>query len=108
MMCLLCSEEEEEEEEEEASKEKAKETVWEWELLNDAKPIWLRSPGDVSEEEYAQFYHAISKVSPGPNRIGQVSAAFSPATAHLLVFSAPKLLQQPAQILIRWKPCLNA
>ena len=57
------AEEEEEEEEEDGKKEKAKETVWEWELLNDAKPIWLRSPSDVSEEEYTKFYHAISKVT---------------------------------------------
>lgn len=58
--------EDEEEAEEEAAKPKKKETVWEWELLNDAKPIWLRSPGDVSEEEYAKFYQAISKVCTKP------------------------------------------
>ena len=58
--------EDEEEAEEEAAKPKEKETVWEWELLNDAKPIWLRSPSDVSEEEYAKFYQAISKVGMTP------------------------------------------
>lgn len=59
-------EEEEEEGDEEEGKEasKVKETLWDWELLNDAKPIWLRSPSDVSEEEYSNFYHAISKVCP--------------------------------------------
>ena len=59
--CMVA--EDEEEAEEEAAKPAKKETVWEWELLNDAKPIWLRSPSDVSEEEYTKFYHAISKVS---------------------------------------------
>ncbi|KAK9861608.1 hypothetical protein WJX84_010167, partial [Apatococcus fuscideae] len=59
----VTDEEEEEEGDEEEGKEasKVKETLWDWELLNDAKPIWLRSPSDVSEEEYSKFYHAISK-----------------------------------------------
>ncbi|KAK9835529.1 hypothetical protein WJX74_002421 [Apatococcus lobatus] len=58
--------EDEEETEEEPAKPAKKETVWEWELLNDAKPIWLRSPSDVSEEEYTKFYHAISKSTDTP------------------------------------------
>lgn len=39
-----------------------KETVYEWELLNDVKAIWLRSPKEVTEEEYTKFYHSLSKV----------------------------------------------
>ena len=38
-----------------------KETVYEWELLNDVKAIWLRSPKEVTEEEYTKFYHSLSK-----------------------------------------------
>jgi len=32
----------------------------EWEQVNLQKPIWLRKPDDVKEEEYATFYKAIS------------------------------------------------
>lgn len=39
-----------------------KETKWDWELLNDAKAIWLRNPKDVTAEEYDKFYHSLAKV----------------------------------------------
>ena len=58
-----CADEDEEDDEEEASKTKTvKETVWDWDLLNDNKALWLRSPSDVSEEEYLNFYKALAKV----------------------------------------------
>ncbi|KAK8648914.1 hypothetical protein V6N13_129656 [Hibiscus sabdariffa] len=38
-----------------------KETTYEWEVLNDVKAIWLRSPKDVTEEEYIKFYHSLAK-----------------------------------------------
>ena len=38
-----------------------KKTVWDWELLNDSKAIWLRPASEVEEEEYAKFFKAISK-----------------------------------------------
>lgn len=38
-----------------------KETTSEWELLNDVKAIWLRSPKEVTDEEYTKFYHSLSK-----------------------------------------------
>lgn len=38
-----------------------KEQRQEWEVLNDAKAIWLRPPGDVEDEEYQAFYKAVSK-----------------------------------------------
>ena len=47
---------------EDAQPKTKKETRWGWELLNDNKAIWLRSAGDVEEEEYVKFYQALSKV----------------------------------------------
>jgi molecular chaperone HtpG len=31
-----------------------------WSLLNKEKPVWLRSPEDVSADEYATFYKSLS------------------------------------------------
>ena len=60
-MCV--ADEEEDEDEDDAPKtKKVKETVWDWDLLNDNKALWLRSPSDVSDEEYANFYKALAKV----------------------------------------------
>lgn len=61
----LCTSSAEDEDEEDLPGEKktAKETVWDWDLLNDNKAIWLRSPGDVTEDEYTKFYRALSKAS---------------------------------------------
>merc|ERR1711953_852167 len=38
-------------------------TVWEWELINSTKPIWQRGTSEITDEEYDQFYKAISKES---------------------------------------------
>ncbi|KAE8656450.1 Endoplasmin-like protein [Hibiscus syriacus] len=40
---------------------KVKETTYEWELLNDVKAIWLRSPKEVTDEEYTKFYKSLAK-----------------------------------------------
>lgn len=58
-------EDEDGEEEEDASAEetpKVKETVWDWKLLNENKAIWLRPAGEITEEEYTNFYKAVGKV----------------------------------------------
>lgn len=39
-------------------------TVWDWELMNDIKPIWQRQAKEVEEEEYTAFYKTFSKVGP--------------------------------------------
>jgi len=55
-------EDDEEKDEEEKPKTKTvQETVWENEVINSNKAIWVRSKDDISEEEYQKFYKAISK-----------------------------------------------
>merc|ERR1719207_133481 len=49
------------EKEEEEEKKPKKKTVYEWEQVNTQKAIWLRAKEDVTEEEYNEFYKAISK-----------------------------------------------
>merc|ERR1719284_1714831 len=39
---------------------KIKEVTHEWDHLNDQKPIWMRKPEDVTSEEYASFYKALT------------------------------------------------
>lgn len=52
----------EEAKEDEAPKTKTvQKTVWDWELMNEAKPIWQRKPADVTEEEYKEFYNLFTK-----------------------------------------------
>jgi heat shock protein beta len=63
---LEVSEEEEEEEEDKPKTKKVKETVYSWKLLNEAKAIWTRSPKEITEEEYENFFKALTKGTEGP------------------------------------------
>merc|ERR1711991_599375 len=39
---------------------KIKEVKHEWEQLNKQKPLWMRKPKDISHDEYATFYKALT------------------------------------------------
>ena len=40
--------------------------VWDWELINEIKAIWLRDPADITTEEYNGFYKTITKDAEDP------------------------------------------
>uniref|UniRef100_A0A182U2W8 Heat shock protein 83 n=1 Tax=Anopheles melas TaxID=34690 RepID=A0A182U2W8_9DIPT len=45
---------------------KVKKTVWNWEIMNDSKPIWTRKVSDVTDEEYTEFYKSLTKDTSEP------------------------------------------
>merc|ERR1712045_933951 len=49
-----------EEEDKKKKTKKIKETKTEWERLNKQKPIWMRKPDEVKNDEYSNFYKSIS------------------------------------------------
>ncbi|XP_038857577.1 endoplasmin-like isoform X1 [Salvelinus namaycush] len=53
-------------EEEEDKPKKVEKTVWDWELMNDIKPIWTRPAKEVEEDEYKAFYKTFSKDTDEP------------------------------------------
>jgi len=40
---------------------KVEKTVWDWQLMNESKPIWTKKTEDVSEEEYEEFFKSLTK-----------------------------------------------
>uniref|UniRef100_A0AAY4DTM1 Endoplasmin n=1 Tax=Denticeps clupeoides TaxID=299321 RepID=A0AAY4DTM1_9TELE len=55
--------EEEEEDKDKPKTKKVEKTVWDWELMNDIKPIWQRPAKEVEDDEYKAFYKTFSRVS---------------------------------------------
>lgn len=55
-----------EEVEEKKEKQKLHKTVWDWELINDSKPIWTLKPSEITDEEYNNFYKALTKDNQDP------------------------------------------
>merc|ERR1719195_2264144 len=58
--------EDEEEEEKKPKTKKVEKTTWDWELCNEAKPIWTRKPDNIEQTEYDEFYKSITKDNNGP------------------------------------------
>merc|ERR1711879_445457 len=56
----VVKEVDEEAEKKKKKTKKVKETKQEWEKLNKQKPIWMRKPDEVKDDEYAAFYKSIS------------------------------------------------
>ncbi|KAK3517686.1 hypothetical protein QTP70_015683 [Hemibagrus guttatus] len=58
--------EEEEEDKDKPKTKKVEKTVWDWELMNDIKPIWQRPAKEVEEDEYKAFYKTFSRDNEEP------------------------------------------
>uniref|UniRef100_A0A674F0R6 Endoplasmin n=1 Tax=Salmo trutta TaxID=8032 RepID=A0A674F0R6_SALTR len=56
----------EEEDKDKPKTKKVAKTVWEWELMNDIKPIWQRPAKEVEEDEYKAFYKTFSRDTDEP------------------------------------------
>ncbi|XP_015116337.1 endoplasmin [Diachasma alloeum] len=51
---------EEASDESEKKKKTISKTLWDWELLNDSKPIWTLKPSQVTESSYTDFYKTLT------------------------------------------------
>ncbi|CAG9532525.1 unnamed protein product [Cercopithifilaria johnstoni] len=50
----------------EAKTKKVEKTTWDWEKINNVKPIWMRKNDEVEVEEYNEFYKSITKDHENP------------------------------------------
>ena len=98
--CITCYLAADSEEDEAETPKTEKQTVWDWELLNDNKAIWLRSPSDVSEEEYNKFFKAVSKASSPAGSFAFMSR-FDLLELQLVCFWQQRLL------LTVWRHCVT-
>ena len=48
--------------------------VWEWQLINEIKAIWLRPKQEIEDREYKDFYKTITKDSEDPLAYSHFSA----------------------------------
>lgn len=53
-------------EEEKPKTKEVEKTVWDWEIMNDSKPIWTRKPSEIADEEYTSFYKTLTKDTQEP------------------------------------------
>ena len=72
---------------------KIKEVTHEWDHLNGQKPIWMRKPDEVTQEEYAAFYKSLDERLGGPRR-GQALFRRGPARVPVgALRAAPRALR---------------
>jgi heat shock protein beta len=66
---LEVTEDKKEEKKEEKKKKTRSVTEWkyEWELLNENKPLWLRDKKEIEKDEYNKFYKSLTKDSEDPH-----------------------------------------
>lgn len=57
---------EEEKKETKKKTKKVEKTVYDWERINVAKPIWQRKPSEISDDEYDEFYKSITRDHQAP------------------------------------------
>jgi heat shock protein 90kDa beta len=62
----VSEDDDEEVEEKKDNKKTITEVIWEWELINEQKALWLRNKNEVSEEEYNELYKSITKDNEDP------------------------------------------
>ncbi|CAF1084390.1 unnamed protein product [Rotaria magnacalcarata] len=58
--------EDDKEEEKKAKTKTVDKTVWDWELMNESKPIWQRKSSEVTDDEYNAFYKSFAKDTEPP------------------------------------------
>ncbi|KAG7279646.1 hypothetical protein CRUP_019383 [Coryphaenoides rupestris] len=51
---------------EKTTEDEVEKTVWDWELMNDIKPIWQRPAKEVEDDEYTAFYKTFSRDTAEP------------------------------------------
>ncbi|CAD5219440.1 unnamed protein product [Bursaphelenchus okinawaensis] len=87
-------EDEEVKEGEEKKTKSVEKTVWDWEKVNSLKPIWMRKPSEVTEDEYKEFYKSITKDYDEP--LGHVHFNAEGEVSFRSIMYVPKKAQQDA------------
>ncbi|GMT24674.1 hypothetical protein PFISCL1PPCAC_15971, partial [Pristionchus fissidentatus] len=54
------------EEEAEKKTKKVEKTTWDWDRVNNVKPIWMRKAAEVEDADYDDFYKSVTKDSEKP------------------------------------------